>query len=87
MTQYAKQAKKSRSFTVGVSFRLTSYYSLLETLQCQVRIMKSSEKQSKRRDDKIEKHLSREAVIFTDFSNLICCGFLTIGPTKPRSMA
>ena len=29
MTQNATQAKKSRSFTVGVSFRLSSYYSLL----------------------------------------------------------
>ena len=29
MTQNAKQAKKSRSFTVGVSFRLSSYYSLV----------------------------------------------------------
>ena len=29
MTQNAMQAKKSRSFTVGVSFRLSSYYSLL----------------------------------------------------------
>ena len=28
MTQNATQAKKSRSFTVGVSFRLSSYYSL-----------------------------------------------------------
>ena len=28
MTQNAKQAKKSRSFTVGVSFRFSSYYSL-----------------------------------------------------------
>ena len=29
MTQNARQAKKSRSFTVGVSFRLSSYYSLV----------------------------------------------------------
>jgi hypothetical protein len=29
MTQNAMQAKKSRSFTVGVSFRLSSYYSLI----------------------------------------------------------
>ena len=29
MTQNAMQAKKSRSFTVGVSFRLSSYYSLV----------------------------------------------------------
>ena len=28
MTQNATQAKKSRSFTVGVSFQLSSYYSL-----------------------------------------------------------
>ena len=28
MTQNATQAKKSRSFTVGDSFRLSSYYSL-----------------------------------------------------------
>ena len=28
MTQNATQAKKSRSFTVGVGFRLSSYYSL-----------------------------------------------------------
>ena len=32
MTQNATQAKKSRSFTVGVSFRLSSYYSLLWVL-------------------------------------------------------
>ena len=31
MTQNAMQAKKSRSFTVGVSFRLSSYYSLMHT--------------------------------------------------------
>jgi hypothetical protein len=29
MAQNAMQAKKSRSFTVGVSFRLSSYYSLI----------------------------------------------------------
>ena len=29
MTQNATQAKKSRSFTVGVTFRLSSYYSLM----------------------------------------------------------
>ena len=28
MTQNATQAKKSRSFTVGVNFRLSSYYSV-----------------------------------------------------------
>ena len=33
MTQNATQAKKSRSFTVGVSFRLSSYYSLVEILK------------------------------------------------------
>ena len=35
MTQNATQAKKSRSFTVGVSFRLSSYYSLALTNQQQ----------------------------------------------------
>ena len=33
MTQNATQAKKSRSFIVGVSFRLSSYYSLMVTLK------------------------------------------------------
>ena len=32
MTQNATQAKKSRSFTVGVSFRLSPYYSLLHSI-------------------------------------------------------
>ena len=35
MTQNATQAKKSRSFTVGVSFQLSSYYSL--SLSCKFR--------------------------------------------------
>ena len=34
MTQNATQAKKSRSFTVGVSFRLSPYYSLGAARKC-----------------------------------------------------
>ena len=34
MRQNATQAKKSRSFTVGVSFRLSSYYSLIKSGLC-----------------------------------------------------